>query len=234
MLIVRGCEQAMSKIFFRRESGQSLIEVIFAVVVFVIFSSGAVLVVLQGLDLNRLGLERTVATQYATEGLEAARSVRNQNFASLANSSGTGVIRSGGAWLFSGSNNQFGPSNKYTRTITISDVQRDGSGNIVASGGTVDPETKKVTSSVAWNFTPTRNDSVSLSTYLTDWKTRGTTTYTCNPYAVSQGYASGVCRQNAAQCNNNGEVHLAGGDTYCAPNGAQDTCCALPGPTPTP
>jgi hypothetical protein len=59
---------------------------------------------------------------------------------------------------------------KFNRTITVTDVQRDGANNIVASGGINDPDTKKVTSRVNWNFSPSRNNTVSLSTYLTNFR----------------------------------------------------------------
>lgn len=150
--------------------GFSVIEVLLAAAIFMIFSIVSGTVVLQGFSGNRLGEEQTVANQYAAEGLEAVRSIKNQTFSNLVNSVGTGILQSGGVWTFAGGNNQFGPSNKYTRVLTVSDVQRDGSGNIVASGGTVDPLTKKITSTVSWNFSPTRADSVVLNSYLTNWK----------------------------------------------------------------
>lgn len=154
------------------QKGFTVVEIILAAALFVIFAVGVMTAILQGLDINRLGEEQTTANQYATEGIEAVRSIKNQNFTNLANSVGVGVGRSGGVWAFSGVNNQFGPSNKYTRVLTVSDVQRDGGGNIVASGGTVDPSTKKITSTVSWNVSPTRPNSVALSTYLTNWKAK--------------------------------------------------------------
>lgn len=150
------------------QRGFSVIEVILAAALFVVLSAGAVTVVLQALDANRLGEEQTVANQYAAEGIEAARSIKNQAFANLVNSAGTGIVRSGSVWAFSGSNNVL--SSKYTRVLTVSDVQRDGSGNIVASGGTLDSLTKKIISTVSWNFTPTRSNSVVLTSYLSNWK----------------------------------------------------------------
>lgn len=150
------------------QEGFSVIEVILAAALFMILATGSVAVILQGLDSNRLGEEQTVANQYASEGIEAARSIKNQAFTSLVNSVGTGIIQGGGVWTFSGSNNVL--SSKYTRVLTVADVQRDGSGNIVASGGTLDPLTKKITSTVSWNFTPTRSNSVVLTSYLANWK----------------------------------------------------------------
>lgn len=150
------------------QRGLSVIEVIIASALFLIFSGGVVGVVLQGFDANRLGEEETVANQFAAEGIEAARSIKDQAFSNLVNSAGTGITRSGAnVWALSGANNTFG---KYTRVLTIGDVQRDSNGNIVTSGGTVDPLSKKITSTVSWNVSPTRNDSVVLTTYLSDWR----------------------------------------------------------------
>lgn len=221
------------KVYTEKSSkkGFSAVEVILAAALFMIIATGAVIVVVQGLDSNRLGEEQTVATQYASEGIEATRSIQNQNFASLVNSAGTGISRVGNVWAFSESNNIL--SSKYTRVLTVSDVQRDGSGNIVTNGGILDPLTKKVTSTVTWNFTPTRNSSVALSTYLTNWKSL-ISFNTCSDYSIAQGYLSGICRQNTNQCSHNGENYLSGGDSYCVGNGSNDTCCALPGLSGTP
>lgn len=150
------------------EKGFSIIEVILAAALFMILATGAIVVILQGLDSNRLGEEQSVANQYASEGIEAARSIKNQNFINLVDSAGTGITQSGSVWTFSGSNNVL--NGKYTRVLTVSDVNRDDSGNIVASGGTQDPLTKKITSTVSWNFTPTRSNSIVLTSYLTNWR----------------------------------------------------------------
>ena len=110
------------------QRGLSVIEVIIAASLFLIFSGGIISVVLQGFDANRLGEEETIANQYAAEGIEAVRSIKNQAFSNLVTSSGTGVARSGSnVWILSGSANTL---NKYTRVITIRDVHRDPKSNI--------------------------------------------------------------------------------------------------------
>lgn len=151
------------------KKGFSMLEVILAVAMFAVIAVTVATAVISGLDLNRLSIEQTVAMQYASEGLEAARSIRNQNFANLVNTAGTGIVRSSGVWTFSGSNNST-DSGRYTRTIAIADVCRDGSGNIIACGSPADANTKKVTSTVSWNVTPVRNINVNLSQYFTNWK----------------------------------------------------------------
>ncbi len=152
------------------KKGFSLVEVILAMALFMIFSSAVVKGLISGLDSNRLSGEQAKAKAYAVEGLEAIRSVRNQNFASLTNASPTpGVARVGNLWSYTGSNNVF--DTKYNRTVVVSTVNRNASGDIVpAPTGTLDPNTKKVESKVSWNFTTARSEEVSLTTYLTNWR----------------------------------------------------------------
>lgn len=142
-----------------------------AVAIFAILSISAVTALISGFNINRVAAEQAAAYQYASEGIEAMRSIKNQSFASLTNTSPTtGITRNGSnVWAYSGANNTFDAS-RYTRTISVSGVQRDGSGNIVASGGTLDSNTKKVTSTVTWNFNSIRTLTASLSTYFTNWK----------------------------------------------------------------
>lgn len=235
----------------RNHTGFGIIEVIIAMAIFTTIAVTGTVTVIGSFTTNRLGSEETEATLIAQQGIEAARSIKNQGWSTpfLATSctSGCGISNSGGTWVWSGTNNTIGT---YTRVITVSDVQRNGSGVIVSSGGTNDPNTKKITSTVSWAFSPGRNNSVDVSTYITYWEnTAPTTTPTptltptptptsCNAYVITQGYSSGTCRQNASQCTNHSEVHLSGGDVYCTGGANADTCCALPGaggtPTPTP
>lgn len=167
----------------RRSNGKargfSVLEVVLAASLFVIFATGSVIVIVQSYNANRLGEEQTIATQFATEGIEAAFSVKNQAYTNLTtvNATPRGVQRNGttNVWEFlsDGTNNQFGPNNKYTRQVKVEAVSRDAApplGNIVASGGTLDPDTKKVTASVSWTVGPGRTNSVDLVRYFTDWR----------------------------------------------------------------
>ena len=154
----------------RTVRGVLVMEVMLTAAIFVLIGSGAVVGMVSALNMNRTAQERVAAVNYAQEGLEAVRSIRNQNYNLLVDSSGVGVQRNGttGVWEFNGSaNNTWG---KYTRVMTVANAQRDASGNIVASGGTTDYTTKKVTSTVTWDFSPTQAFDVTVSDYLTDWK----------------------------------------------------------------
>lgn len=217
------------------QAGMSIIEIIVAVGLFVIIAGGATITVLSAFSSTRLAKEELQATLLAEEGLEAVQSLRNQDWDNL--SAGTyGLSQVGGSWSFSGSSD-IDPSGKFTRVVILSQVERDGNGKIVSSGGTVDDQTFLVEVAASWDFTPTRNNTVEMSQYLTDWQlavgagsdgtgTGGVTT--CAEYCADQSYSTGTCRANTNQCNQNGETYEAGGDTYCSDGGGSDTCCCAP------
>lgn len=144
-------------------------EVMLGAALFAVFASGVIALLLQGLDMDRLAEEEAIASNYAAEGIEALRSVKNQSFALLSATPSAGIDRTGpgGVWAVSGASTSYG---KYMRTISIAPVSRDGSGNVVASGGTVDPLSRKITSTVTWPVTSARTNTVSFASYLTDWK----------------------------------------------------------------
>ena len=55
----------------------------------------------------------------------------------------------------------------FYRTVTLSEVYRDANGDIVTSGGSLDPNTKLIVSSVSW-WAGTATTTKSISTYLTN------------------------------------------------------------------
>jgi prepilin-type N-terminal cleavage/methylation domain-containing protein len=57
----------------------------------------------------------------------------------------------------------------FERKVIFEDVLRDGNNNIVASDGTFDPDTKKVTAIVSWSEKGGIKQ-IKLVTYLTNWK----------------------------------------------------------------
>jgi type II secretory pathway pseudopilin PulG len=159
--------------------GQSIVEVVIAVAIFIIIAASSVVTVIGSLSTSRLAEEETQATTLALEGIEAAQSMRNQDWANLdtggvtcTDSIDRGADASGGFWVWSASPQVIG---KYARTVTISNVCRDAQGDISESGITYDEEVKRVTSSVDWDFTAGRTNLVNIETYLTQWqKSKGT------------------------------------------------------------
>src|SRR5258706_13545693 len=138
--------------------GLSIIEVMLAVRIFSLLARGGAATAVATLTVNRRGEEETQATLLAQEGIEAARSIKNKSWASLATGA-HGLTISGNQWAFNGTTETLG---RFTRTVNVTAVSRDVSGNIVASGGAVDPDTMKVTSLATWEFYTGKKESVSL------------------------------------------------------------------------
>src|SRR4030067_3389840 len=140
--------------FIRKKSkGVGLVEILIvlavvgvgflAIISFLIFSRGVTFQVARS----------TEATALAEEAIEAVRGMRDEgwiaNIAPLTSGATYYPVVTADKWTLSTTNP--GPiSNLYTRTVVVEDVGRDGNDNIVASGGTAGPNTKKVTATVTW------------------------------------------------------------------------------------
>lgn len=212
------------------KKGQSVIEVIVAIAIFVILAGGTVTVVLGSFLSSRQGEEETKASFLAREGVDSVESIRNQSWSNLADGP-HGLTNLSGKWAFSGTGETI---NKYTRVVTISSVQRSAGGNIVAAGGTNDPNTKQVVSKVTWNFTPAQQSTVDMTQFFTNWQTSFVspiaptplpTPTSCTGVCLNNGYSLGTCRANATACTNFSETRLSTGDVYCTGGANADTCC---------
>lgn len=142
-----------------------------AVGIWAILAGSGMVMILGSLRVNRLADESDIATHYAAEGIDAVDALRKQGWSSplLATNclSGCGLATAAGTWAFVGTSNTFG---RFTRQILVAPVNRDGAGNIVSSGGTVDSDTYKVESRVSWNRgVPPITNTISLTSYLTNY-----------------------------------------------------------------
>lgn len=123
-----------------------------------------------GSNLLRTSLDNTARVQAAylsEEGLEAVRLIRDggwtTNIAPYASGSTFYLYFDGVGWNATSTNTFI--DSTFERSVTLNEVRRDSSQRIVSSGGTVDPNIKKITVTVSWNSrgaTSTR----SVSTYL--------------------------------------------------------------------
>lgn len=150
-------------------SGLTLVEVLIATSIILVF-----LLALFGV--NNLYLktafsngEAVKATALAEESLEALRFLRDSswstNIAALNLDTNYELALNAGAW-------QVAPTNilvddLFERKVRLSAVYRDASGDIVSSGGTLDPDTLLVVSSVSWS-SGSATTTKSISTYLTN------------------------------------------------------------------
>ena len=134
-----------------KRGGQSLIEVLIALGL----ASILLPALLTGLVASREGkaqeAQRLQATALAQEAQEITRNVREKGWSNIPTSGGSPYHpqATGTSWsLASGAE----PISQFTRKIDIADVRRDpATGNIVTSGGQIDPSTKKLVTTVAWN-----------------------------------------------------------------------------------
>ncbi len=148
-----------------KKSGFALIEVVLAIAIFSMFSVGITYLSLDILQADEKVEEGNFALLYTQEGLEAARQMRDRNFLLLEDGD-HGLDLSDDEWTFIPAPEDI--DGYYDRTVSVEDVYRDVDGDI-AETGTLDPDTKKVTSTVEWNHRGLFPKSIELSTYLSNW-----------------------------------------------------------------
>lgn len=129
-----------------------LVEVILASSVFVLLLTAFTGVFYYGMQSSILAGDRARAAMFAEEGLEAARSIKNTNYANL--TLGVhGLSYTNNTWSFTGTSDTSGI---FTREVFVT---------------AVDANRRNVTVTVSWQQTPSRIGNVSLSTRFTNWKT---------------------------------------------------------------
>jgi len=121
------------------------------------------------LKVNSQIKHRVAAVYLAEEAIEAASIVKDEDWSLLtALNSGSPyhpAINSGKWVLAAGAEN----INNYSRQIILEDVYRDAADNIVSSGGSNDPGSRKITATVSWT-NQGQNYQMELVSYLTDWQ----------------------------------------------------------------
>lgn len=108
--------------------------------------------------------QRMGATTLLKETEQAVRSIKDAGWNNIATFSATPLhpIIAGNKWaLIPGSEN----INSLTRQVVVDNVYRDANNNIVSSGGTLDPSTKKATITISWSLPKSSNASSVM--YLT-------------------------------------------------------------------
>src|SRR3989338_6334728 len=131
--------------------GFSLVEVLLAVSVFGLLVTGLIGGLIYGQQSTAIAGMRSRVAMLADEGLEAVRNIRDENFSNLTD--GTyGLTTAGNQWNLSGTSDT---TDIFTRQIVIS---------------AVDANRKQLTSTITWQQNPQRAGSVTVTTYLTNWK----------------------------------------------------------------
>lgn len=201
------------------QKGQLLVEILITVGLFAIIAPALLSGLVEPFQSRPQQEQYTTSTSLMKETREAVRSVRERGWASFAVNGTFHPVLTNGVWsLVTGEDTISGIS----RSIVISDVYRNSSGSIVTSGGTLDPSTKRVVTTLSW--TTPRTGSVSTTDYVTRYLDNLTSTFTTEAnFNGSPGNASGSAttgvRVTSYGGSDNGHVELSGlsnGD-WCNP-----------------
>lgn len=110
--------------------------------------------------------ENTTALWSAQEGLDALQTI---SFTELTNTI-TGLLTfTDNRWVVTSGAPQILPDGS-TRVVKVEDVSRDDNCLVVTGGGTVDIDSKKLTSVTTWIDSAERSHSFTLSTLRTNWE----------------------------------------------------------------
>lgn len=192
----------------KNRKGQSIVELLMA------FGLASIVIpaILLGIMATRDGRaqhdQRVEAITILRTAQEAVRSIVQNDWLLIPASGIYHPVVSGSSWtLSSGPQVQDG----YTTTVEITDVYRDSAGAIVTTGGTLDPSTKKVVTSVSWS-TPI-NSTVSSVTFYSRYKNSAYEETTATQF--NAGTASNVQITN----DSGGEIKLSNNNKakWCSP-----------------
>lgn len=202
--------------------GQSLVELLMAIGILSVILPALTFGILASRDGKAQQAQRLQAVALLKETEEAVRVVRENGWISFAVNGTYHPEISGNTWvLASGS----ATVNGFSRAVTISDVYRNTSGAIVATGGAVlDPSTKKVDISIGWTLPyPTTLDS---TVYLTRYLENAVYTETTQTQ-FNAGTQTGVTVQatTGSGLADDGEIILGSGghSNWCEPSLVENT-----------
>lgn len=151
-------------------SGQSILEIVIALAIFVGLAISLVVLTLAGFSLLERSRDIVRAGALAQEGLEAVRSIRDRDWSELAYER-SGVAVANNQWVFKGEGTTDTIGN-FIRTIDFFPVYRDGNGDIAAAGdpgASLDASSTMITVGVSWEIRPGTDETVERTTYLTNW-----------------------------------------------------------------
>lgn len=153
------------RVINRHNAGLTLVEVSLSVAIFVTIAIGVAVPII-GNHLSRFqDLRSTAALAMLDETYEALRSIRDNDWSDLI--IGThGLRQQSGHWELFGSSDEY---DGFTRTVTLSSVQRDLAGDIVESGGQNDSDTLEIEIEVTWPDGTAQSRSLLVETILTNY-----------------------------------------------------------------
>jgi len=209
----------IDKIFKNTQLGQSLVELLVAMGLSAILLPAILTGIMAARGGRAQDVQRIEAVQILKEAQEAVRSIYVRDWTEIENNGTYYPSISTDRWILNpGSTTSAGLTTK----VDISDVNRDSNGAIVNTGGTLDPSTKKIVTTVSWS-TPF-SSSISSTNYFTrfiNYPHLETLAADFTPGATSSGTVD-----IAVTNTSGGEVTLGaggGGGDWCSPSLTLDT-----------
>ncbi len=154
------------------KSGFAIVEIVVASAVIAVALFGLLGAGQYYLRLARDTNRNVQAQALLEEGLEALRSMRDESYAAqispLSTSGTTYYLYWNGSLWRSTTTTQL-VSGLFTRSFSVAAVSRDVNDEIVSSGGTNDPNTRKFTVSVTWLGSNGSTSQKTISEYLTNY-----------------------------------------------------------------
>jgi len=145
-------------IIILKSRGFSLLELVLAVAIFSFSSFALATMIIDSNISTRLSADRTEALLYAKEGIEAVRSIRDNDWTTWVGTAdgdyGLLIDAASSTWIFDNSPDRI--NDKYTRTITL-----DTNSEVDSS--------RDVSVNISWDLTPGRIASTTLSTVFSNW-----------------------------------------------------------------
>lgn len=197
------------EVFQNNQKGQSLIELIIAMALSTILIPTILASIVASREGRAQSGERLEASFLIEEATEAVLAVKKKDWQEIENNGTFHPVNNNNFWsLVSGEED----INGFKRKITISDVNRNSSGTIVDTGGTLDPSTKKIKIEVAW--TAPYDSSLNSVIYLTRYKTENFIDTT------EEDFNKGIKTHVTVTKTGDGEVVLGSGgySNWCEPN----------------
>lgn len=154
----------------QKQTGFSLVELLVAITFIAVIIMLILTINFSNKKIYRINEETTQALFYASEAMEAVKMMAWDELPAGLYS----VTLSGDSWLLNAGSQLL--DDKFTRLVTISDVYRGNSlnsnvyGEIVTSGGFLDPDTKQVAVLVTWHSKAGVDKQEQLDTYLYRWQ----------------------------------------------------------------
>jgi len=147
----------------KTNSGFVLLEALIAVGLLILFLGSLGTLFLLNLRGTSLISNANQADLLARGNLEALRTV---DFDDLALINPAHLVFSGASWTTAAGSET---GEVFTKTVRVKEVQRDAGCNVVASGGTADPDSKFIESEVSWTDALDRNHQTLLIGLITRW-----------------------------------------------------------------